>query len=74
MTRHLCKANPTLQHTKAFVVDGLDTKPILSPYLRIVGVELSYTNCFVGSLLYTKKSQCANVANSNCQFPMEDAA
>ena len=74
MTRHLCKANPILQHIKAFMVDGLGTKLILLPHLRIVGVELLYTNCFVGSLLYTKKSQCANVANSNCQFPMEDAA
>ena len=54
-------------------VANLDCRSLL-PFLCIANMELSYTNCFVGSLLYTKKSQCANAVSTQFQFPMEDAA
>lgn len=42
-------------------VANLDCRSLL-PFLCIANMELLYTNRFVCSLLYTKKSQCANVA------------
>lgn len=72
MTRRLCKASRASRDTKAFVIDGLDTKPTPLPSLCVTGAESLYTNCFVSSLLYTNKSQCGNVANCQFQIPIKE--